>query len=372
MSSEQSAVINVFCSYSDADRADFHKLERHLASLERTGSIRILAKHKVKPGQEYEREIEAQLAQARLILLLVSSNFISSDDCYGRDLVKALQRHHDDNVVVVPIILKPCTWDDLAFSSLQILPRDKVPVSLCRNRDEAFDHIVKEIKAIVTDLQRYGKDYMEPLVPKTERSSPSTGFRPKAANPRSRISQATNVAPLQTGTRDRKQTNTLANAATITPSKKYVKTLPQNPSTSVGSTLGRFFSFLSGSISGQAFNQRCRRWKGNSAWLLFFYVLLDLGLLPYLMYQRTLSLQITTVVFGLSAALFFVGVFNKENAVGLSVAVPYFPVWLAMGIWYVNTYLHFSWSQLSILILILIITIGRLFLFQWRSPFGQR
>ncbi len=75
-----------------------------MKSLERTGSIRFLAKHQVKPGQEYEREIEEQLAQARLILLLVSSNFISSDDCYGRDLAKALQRHDDDNVVVVPMI----------------------------------------------------------------------------------------------------------------------------------------------------------------------------------------------------------------------------------------------------------------------------
>src|SRR5436309_3386919 len=117
MSSKQPAVINVFCSYSDEDRADLNKLEKHLASLVRPGSIQFLGKHKVTAGQEHQLEIDAQLEQASLILLLISSNFISSDDCYAGDLVKALQRRHDENVVVIPILLKPCTWDDLAFSS---------------------------------------------------------------------------------------------------------------------------------------------------------------------------------------------------------------------------------------------------------------
>ena len=93
--------IQVFCSYSDEDRPFQENLEKHLTSLVREGNILVWDKHKVQPGQEHRREIDAQLEQASLILLLISFNFISSDDCYAGDLVKALQRRHDENVVVI-------------------------------------------------------------------------------------------------------------------------------------------------------------------------------------------------------------------------------------------------------------------------------
>jgi TIR domain len=91
MSSEERAVIRVFCSYSDEDRPFQERLEKHPTSLVRVGSVLVWDKHKIKAGQERQREIDDQWKQARLILLLISSNFISSDDCYAGDLVRALQ-----------------------------------------------------------------------------------------------------------------------------------------------------------------------------------------------------------------------------------------------------------------------------------------
>src|SRR5436305_3388633 len=115
MSPEERAVIKVFCSYSDEDRRFQEQLEKHLKSLERVGSVLVWDKHKITAGQERKREIEDQIKAARIILLLISSNFISSDDCYAGDLVKALNRRHDDAIAVIPILVKPCTWDELAF-----------------------------------------------------------------------------------------------------------------------------------------------------------------------------------------------------------------------------------------------------------------
>ncbi len=376
MSSEQQEVINVFCSYSDADRADLNKLENHLASLERTGSIRFLGKHKIIAGQEHQREIDAQIDQARLILLLISSNFISSDDCYAGDLVKALQRRHKNNVVVIPILLKPCTWDDLAFSSFQVLPRNQVPVSSWRKRDEAFNHIVKEIKLVVNDLRvsrpSTSNGYMEPLQPKPGLNDPPRSSQSQAASQRSRITQATRRTQSQRGTRDREETNILREEATRPTYTKYVKAIPRRRSISIGSTLGRFLKFFFGNLSGHAFERRCKRWKGNSALLLFLFALIDLFLLPYAVYLRTHAQNITGVIGGLSLLLFLVGVFNEENAIGLPTALIYFPIWIAMIEWYFNSYLGFGLSQLFLLILIFIMTIGRLLLFLWRSPFGQR
>lgn len=376
MSSEPHEVINVFCSYSDADRDDLYKFEKHLASLVRTGSIRFLAKHKISAGQERQHEIDAQIDQARLILLLISSNFISSDDCYAGELARALQHRHRKNVVVLPILLKPCTWDGLAFSSFQVLPRNLLPVSSWRNRDEAFKDIVNEIKLVVHDLQvstpstRNG--YMEPLQPKRCLSNTSRSSRSQASSQRSSITQTTKRTHSQKGAHNRDQTIILEDEATLPGNTKPVKAIPLGRSISVAGTLERFLKFFLGNLSGHAFERRCKRWKGNSALLLFIFALLDLFLLPYAVFLRTHAQNITGVIGGLSLLLFLIGVFNEDNTIGLPTAFIYFPVWFVMIEWYFNSYLGFGFSQLFLLILIIAMTMGRLLLFLWRSPFGQR
>ena len=140
----------------------------------------------------------------------------------------------------------------------------------------------------------------------------------------------------------------------------------------VGGTLQKFRVYFFGNLSVQAFNKRCKRWKGKSALLLFVFVLLDLFLLPYAIYQRTHSPYVTGAVVILSLLLFFIGVFNQDNAIGMPVALLYFPIWIVMGLWYLNTDLSLGLTQQGIFFLVLLTTFGRLFLFLWRSPFGQR
>jgi hypothetical protein len=228
----------------------------------------------------------------------------------------------------------------------------------------------------VNDLRVTGPStsngYMEPLQPKLGLNNPSRSSRSQAAGKRGRITQATRRTQSQSGTRDRKQTNLLRDEATLPTNTKYVKAIPRNRSISVRGTLGRFLKFFFGNLSGYAFARRCKRWKGNSALLLFLFALIDLFLLPYVVYLRTHAQNITGVIGGLSLLLFLIGVFNEENAIGLPTALIYFPVWIAMVEWYFNSHLGFGLSQLFLLILIVIMTIGRLLLFLWRSPFGQR
>ena len=304
MSLGERAIIQVFCSYSDEDRPFQEKLEKHLTSLVREGSVLVWDKHKVQPGQEHRLEIDAQLEKARLILLLISSNFISSDDCYANDLAKALQRHRDANIRVIPILLKPCTWDELAFSSLQVLPRNRVPVSLWKNRDTAFSHIVEEIKKVVQELRQYGDTCIEPLQPNPMRRVPSESSRPTPTNQRTRTAQRTNGTQKKGGTQSRKQKNTLKEEAIMSTNTKYVRAMPRSRSTSVGSTIRRFLTFFLSNLSGNAFNRRCKRWKGKSAVLLVAFALLDIFLLPYTFYLRSHAQNLTAVICVLSLLLF--------------------------------------------------------------------
>lgn len=66
-------------SYSHADEALRNELETHLSPLKRMGTISAWHDRRIAPGQEFEHEIDRYFAEANIILLLVSSDFIASD-----------------------------------------------------------------------------------------------------------------------------------------------------------------------------------------------------------------------------------------------------------------------------------------------------
>src|SRR5438874_8903068 len=245
MSSEKQAQIRIFCSYSDADRYLQVSLEKHLSSLEREGGVFLWDKHKVKAGQEQQREIDDQLKRADLILLLISSNFISSDDCYAGDLVNALQRYHVDRTRVIPILLRPCTWDELTFSSLQVLPRSLLPVTQWSNRDAAFTQIVGEIKAVIQELRLLRSGYMEPLQPNPLHKARIENSQLTPMHQRTTTAaQRTHSTQRRERTRTKQQSNMLTDEVTIPVNARRLKALPKTHSILLGNTIRQFLQFV--------------------------------------------------------------------------------------------------------------------------------
>jgi len=89
-------------------------------------------------------------------------------------------------------------------------------------------------------------------------------------------------------------------------------------------------------------------------------------------YQHSHSQYLTAAIAILSLLLFGTGVSNQDNAIGIPVALLYFILWIFIGIVYLNSNLGLGLSQQGLFFLILFLTFGRLLLFIWRSPFGQR
>ena len=56
----------------------------------------------------------------------------------------ALERHANEEAIVIPIILRPVDWSGAPFAHLQALPRDNKAVTTWSNRDQAFTAIAKE------------------------------------------------------------------------------------------------------------------------------------------------------------------------------------------------------------------------------------
>src|SRR3712207_2008649 len=115
--------VKVFYSYSHKDERLRDALEEHLSLLKREGAISEWHDRRIGAGSEWAGEIDEHLKAADIILLLISSSFIASDYCYDVELKLAMQRHEAKQARVVPVILRPCKWENAPFGKLNALPK---------------------------------------------------------------------------------------------------------------------------------------------------------------------------------------------------------------------------------------------------------
>lgn len=144
-------MVEIFFSYSHTDEGLRNELGKHLAALERQGFISSWHDRQIIGRQDIDREIDAHLEGADIILFLVSPDFIASEYCYNREVKRALERHDKGEAVILPVILRPCDWHDLPFGKLLAVPKDGKAVTKFSNIDDAFLDIVLEIKRIIKE-----------------------------------------------------------------------------------------------------------------------------------------------------------------------------------------------------------------------------
>ena len=146
--------VRIFISYAHEDEALKNELDKYLKVLRRSGKIAVWQDRQLLAGDEWNATILRELAQANLILLLVSVDFNASDFIWDKELAAAMQRHDDGTARVVPIILRPCQWSSLPYAKLQALPRNARPVTDHPDRDAAFTEIATEIERLVDQMRR--------------------------------------------------------------------------------------------------------------------------------------------------------------------------------------------------------------------------
>jgi RNA polymerase sigma factor (sigma-70 family) len=140
--------------------------------LKRKGLIEAWHDRRIIAGQPLDEAIGGQLDHADIILLLVSSDFLASEYCYGVEVQRAMERHQRGEAVVIPVVLRRCDWKSAPFGGLLALPRDGKPVVTWPDRDEAFLNITEGIKAALADRAR------EPRREPVRRGGPGRVARP--------------------------------------------------------------------------------------------------------------------------------------------------------------------------------------------------
>jgi len=189
--------IKIFYSYSRKDLDMRNTLEKHLATLRKAGKISTWHDLQLEAGTEWEPEILGKLDTADIILLLISSDFIDSEYCYGTELKRAIERHREGTARVIPIILRSCDWNhsDVPFSKLNVLPTHAEAIASSLNQDDAFTKVAQKIRETVEQLTaKKQQDKLNQQRPKQFNAKPFQGFQEELIAPIREASKPAQVA----------------------------------------------------------------------------------------------------------------------------------------------------------------------------------
>lgn len=179
---------SVFFSYSHKDEALRDQLESHLALLKNQGKIDAWYDRRIVAGDDLDDVIFNKLETADIILLLVSSDFISSPYCYSREMARAMERHEAGQARVIPVILRHCEWHSAPFGKLMASPRDGKPITSWPDRDEAFADVARQVRKaveVIADRLPTRPPRGTPTSPANHPTSidiPTTPLKPRSSN----------------------------------------------------------------------------------------------------------------------------------------------------------------------------------------------
>lgn len=139
----------VFVSYAHLDEKFREALEVQLAMLKNKGYLEWWTDQCLVPGDEWAKEILAQLAKADIMLLLVSSYFLASPFCWSVELAEAIKRHEAGTARVVPIFVRECVPEETPIEKLQGVPRKDRPVANWKDRHKAWAGVAAGIQKAV-------------------------------------------------------------------------------------------------------------------------------------------------------------------------------------------------------------------------------
>lgn len=151
-----SFVIETVICFHDVDRPHLDALDTHLAPLRHEKLLRLWHAGMLEAGRNREAELLARLAQAQLVLLLISSDFNAQWD---KRIASAIQQRRIDDVRVVPVMLRPCIWSGLPYFGLSPLPQSGKPLIIDGTLDEVQATLfVSELRSLVVALRSGGGD----------------------------------------------------------------------------------------------------------------------------------------------------------------------------------------------------------------------
>ena len=128
----------LFICYSHANEKMVKELKPSLTILERRGYIAPWRDTDLVPGEDWDETIQDRLANAQLILFMVSRQFLASPYITTEERPLAMGLRELGKAVILPILLFACNWQQEDFAKLENLPDKGRLVAEIRPHEKAW------------------------------------------------------------------------------------------------------------------------------------------------------------------------------------------------------------------------------------------
>lgn len=145
--------LHIFLAYTQEDRSYRDALLKHLSLFQKQKEIDVWDDMRLLAGVNQQREINKQINQADIAIFLISSDFLASDK-FDTIAAQIDQRAQQQQLVRVPILIRPVYESPSAIFPLQGIPKNGQSISLWANQDEAWVHIVRELTQVFKEVRR--------------------------------------------------------------------------------------------------------------------------------------------------------------------------------------------------------------------------
>ena len=151
----------VFVSYSGRDRDHLSRLREAARRLEEAGLVELWHDEAIDPGAPWAEEIRRNLDSSRLVLALVSPDFLASPWCLA-ELERAFELRDRHLIDVVPVILRPCEWRKTFLGAIQALPHAGAAIECFPDQRDAWEQVVAGLERLLSGART------EPALPTRE------------------------------------------------------------------------------------------------------------------------------------------------------------------------------------------------------------
>ena len=150
LSPKEKPTIGLFYSYCHKDAHYRTDMDKNLHLLEDFG-LSQWSDEEISPGRQFNYEIRNRMKEARILVYLISPDFIRSTACKEEWKI-GKQLSAENGSVLIPIILRRCAWKDFdTMRDYLALPTDGQPVSSFDNPDDAWAIVYDGIKVVLEE-----------------------------------------------------------------------------------------------------------------------------------------------------------------------------------------------------------------------------
>jgi internalin A len=144
----------LFICYAHANERTVRQLIPSLKVLAKRNYIAPWRDTDLVAGEDWDDTIKDRLSNARVILFMVSRDFLASEYITEQERPLAMRLRKEKKAVVLPVILSACGWRDEDFARLEKLPKKDEPISSFSPRDNAWFLVEEGIKKAVEQVRK--------------------------------------------------------------------------------------------------------------------------------------------------------------------------------------------------------------------------